>query len=50
MVAARLNGYLVGVGQETEFEKDMVKLGLSEKMIEFVRKRYQENKGGNLYC
>ncbi|VEN34990.1 unnamed protein product [Callosobruchus maculatus] len=49
-VAARLNGYIVGVGKQEDFEKDVVTLGLSEKMAKYVRSHLLENEGGNLYC
>ncbi|KAJ8955980.1 hypothetical protein NQ318_006251 [Aromia moschata] len=48
--AARLNGYLAGVGKEEDFDKDMIKLGLTEKITSYIRKHFQENFGGNLYC
>lgn len=48
--AARLNGYLVGVGKFEDFEKDVITLGLSDKIINFVRNQMQENEGGSLYC
>nr|CAH7713277.1 unnamed protein product [Callosobruchus chinensis] len=49
-VATRLNGYIVGVGKQEDFEKDVVTLGLSEKMAKYVRSHLLENEGGNLYC
>lgn len=49
-LAARLNGYLVGVGKPDDFEKDIVKLGLTSNLADYVRKHYRENKGGNLFC
>jgi peptide-methionine (S)-S-oxide reductase len=49
-VAARLNGYLVGVGKLEDFEKDVVKLALNDKIASFVRTQLIENEGGNLYC
>ncbi|XP_072378487.1 peptide methionine sulfoxide reductase isoform X1 [Diabrotica undecimpunctata] len=48
--AARLNGYVAGVGTKDELEKDLVKLGLSEKAAELVRNQFKENQGGGLYC
>ncbi|KAG5887831.1 hypothetical protein JTB14_022689 [Gonioctena quinquepunctata] len=49
-VAARLNGYIAGVGKEEDFERDVVKLGLPEKVAKFVRDHLKENAGGSLYC
>ncbi|XP_074028614.1 methionine sulfoxide reductase A [Leptinotarsa decemlineata] len=49
-VAARLNGYVAGVGTEEDFEDDVVKLGLPEKVADFVRDQLKDNAGGNLYC
>ncbi|KAJ8911421.1 hypothetical protein NQ315_005954 [Exocentrus adspersus] len=49
-VAARLNGYIVGVGKEDDYEKDIAKLGLSDKIANYVRRHLKENAGGNLYC
>ncbi|CAH1968257.1 unnamed protein product [Acanthoscelides obtectus] len=49
-VATRLNGYIVGVGKQQDFEKDVVTLGLSEKVAKYVRSHLLENEGGNLYC
>ncbi|KAJ8968520.1 hypothetical protein NQ314_002271 [Rhamnusium bicolor] len=48
--AARLNGYLVGVGKEDDYSKDVVKLGLSDKIASYVQRHLKENEGGNLYC
>lgn len=49
-VATKLNGYLVGVGKEEDLEKDVTKLGLSDKIAVYVRRHFKENVGGNLYC
>lgn len=49
-LAARLNGYLVGIGKEEDFEKDIKTLGLDQNVAEYIRKYYRENKGGNLFC
>ncbi|CAH1115371.1 unnamed protein product, partial [Psylliodes chrysocephalus] len=48
--AARLNGYVAGVGKPEDLEKDIIKLGLSEKAGKYLRVQYAENKGGALYC
>lgn len=49
-IAARLNGYLAGVGKVEDFDKDVVDLGLSDKAASFVRQQLLENAGGSLYC
>ncbi|CAG9862587.1 unnamed protein product [Phyllotreta striolata] len=49
-VAARLNGYVAGVGKPEELEQDIIKLGLSEKAAEYLRIQYKDNIGGTLYC
>ncbi|KAL1490608.1 hypothetical protein ABEB36_013271 [Hypothenemus hampei] len=49
-VAARLNGYLAGVGTRQHLEQDMKLLGIPEKIASFVKIQYKENEGGNLYC
>ncbi|KPI97269.1 Peptide methionine sulfoxide reductase [Papilio xuthus] len=49
-LAARLNGYLVGVGGKTQFEKEVAQLGLSEKQAEYVRRELERNEGGGLAC
>lgn len=49
-LAARLNGYLVGVGGKTQFEQEVARLGLSEKQAEYVRRELERNEGGGLSC
>lgn len=49
-LAAKLNGYLVGVGGIEQFEEEVDKLGLTEKIADYVRNELIKNKGGNLYC
>ncbi|KOB72754.1 Ecdysone-induced protein 28/29kD [Operophtera brumata] len=49
-LAARLNGYLVGVGGMNMFEQEVEKLGLSEKQAEYVRREIERNEGGGLAC
>jgi peptide-methionine (S)-S-oxide reductase len=49
-IAARLNGYLVGVGGVEQFDKEAEQLGLTQKQIEYVRKYVKENEGGGLSC
>lgn len=38
-VAARLNGYIGGYGKAADFATEATKLGLNEKMIEYVSKQ-----------
>ncbi|XP_050675264.1 peptide methionine sulfoxide reductase isoform X1 [Leptidea sinapis] len=49
-LAARLNGYLVGLGGKAQFEQDVVRLGLTEKQAEYVRREMERNEGGGLAC
>ncbi|CAB3220121.1 unnamed protein product [Arctia plantaginis] len=49
-LAARLNGYLVGVGGRSQFEQEVQSLGLSEKQAEYVRRELERNEGGGLAC
>ncbi|XP_041986899.1 peptide methionine sulfoxide reductase isoform X2 [Aricia agestis] len=49
-LAARLNGYLVGVGGIAQFEKEVASLGLNEKQAEYVRREIVRNEGGGLAC
>ncbi|XP_044735002.1 peptide methionine sulfoxide reductase-like [Chrysoperla carnea] len=49
-VAARLNGYVVGLGGMEQFESDIPKLGLDDKTAEYVREQLRKNEGGMLYC
>lgn len=49
-IAARLNGYLVGVGKHKNLEKDLNKFGLPDNVADYVRTRFNENEGGSLYC
>lgn len=49
-VAARLNGYLAGVGGIDQFNEEADKLGLTKKQIEYVLHYAKENEGGGLYC
>ncbi|KAI8426110.1 hypothetical protein MSG28_005068 [Choristoneura fumiferana] len=49
-LAARLNGYLVGVGGMAQFESEVGRLGLSEKQAEYVRTEIERNEGGGLAC
>ena len=37
--AARLNGYIGGYGRPSEFQTEAPKLGLNEKMMEYVLKQ-----------
>lgn len=49
-VAARLNGYLVGVGGVQQFDEESCALGLTPIQREYVRRYVEENEGGSLYC
>lgn len=49
-LAARLNGYLVGVGGKSQFEEEVGKLGLNEKQADYVRRELERNEGGGLAC
>ncbi|XP_063707969.1 peptide methionine sulfoxide reductase isoform X2 [Culicoides brevitarsis] len=49
-VAARLNGYLVGVGGVKQFDEEAESLGLTKQQIEYVRKYVVDNEGGGLTC
>lgn len=49
-VAARLNGYLVGVGGIKQFNEEAESLGLTKKQIEYVLHYLKENEGGGLSC
>lgn len=43
-VAARLNGYIAGYGQIPKFQAEWEKLGLNEKMAEYVKNRMMKVK------
>lgn len=49
-IAARLNGYLVGVGGVKQFDDEAESLGLTKEQIEYVRKYVVDNEGGGLTC
>lgn len=49
-VAARLNGYLVGVGGIKQFNEEVENLGLNKKQTEYVLHYIKENEGGGLSC
>ncbi|XP_030763937.1 peptide methionine sulfoxide reductase isoform X3 [Sitophilus oryzae] len=49
-VAAKLNGYIAGVGTQDQFEKDIKRLAVPEKIASFVKIHLLENAGGSLYC
>ncbi|XP_053684722.1 peptide methionine sulfoxide reductase-like [Sabethes cyaneus] len=49
-VAARLNGYLIGVGGMDQFDSDAERLGLSEEQIQYVRDYVRDNEGGGIFC
>lgn len=49
-VATRLNGYVIGLGGIEQFNKEAEKLGLTEKMADYVRALLKKYEGGNLSC
>ncbi|XP_053688397.1 peptide methionine sulfoxide reductase-like [Sabethes cyaneus] len=49
-VAARLNGYLAGLGGLKQFQQESDKLGLSEKQVQYVRNFLIQNEGAGLSC
>lgn len=49
-VAAKLNGYLVGVGDLKQFDAEATSLGLSKSQIDYVRHHLKENEGAGLSC
>lgn len=49
-VAAKLNGYLVGVGGLAQFEKEAHELGMDQMQLDYVKHYLQKNEGGGLYC
>lgn len=49
-VAARLNGYLVGVGGVEQFLHEAQHMGLSESQREYVHHYVEKNEGGSLFC
>ncbi|XP_031348800.1 peptide methionine sulfoxide reductase isoform X2 [Photinus pyralis] len=49
-VAARLNGYVAGVGSVVRLNEDLKTFGLPDNLVEYVRKVHQVNKESGLYC
>lgn len=49
-VAAKLNGYVAGVGGVKQFLAEADSLGLNESQKEYVQHHVAENEGGGLYC
>lgn len=49
-VAAKLNGYLVGVGGVKQFLAETDELGLDAEQRKYVLHYVQENEGGGLFC
>jgi len=49
-VAAKLNGYLVGVGGVKQFLSEADSLGLNDSQKEYVRHYVEKNEGGGLFC
>nr|XP_022905385.1 peptide methionine sulfoxide reductase isoform X1 [Onthophagus taurus]XP_022905386.1 peptide methionine sulfoxide reductase isoform X1 [Onthophagus taurus] len=48
--AAKLNGFLAGVGDKKTFDDELKQLGLSQKLNEYVKKQWEDNHGNGLYC
>jgi len=46
-VAARVNGFVGGYGKKADFEAEWQKLGLNEKMAEYVRDQHTKNFRGS---
>lgn len=49
-VAAKLNGYLVGVGGVKQFLAEADSVGLNDSQKEYVRHYVEKNEGGGLFC
>lgn len=49
-LAARLNGYLVGVGGVKQFNEEAENLGLNKKQIQYVLHYLKINEAGGLSC
>ncbi|CAG2054220.1 unnamed protein product, partial [Timema podura] len=49
-LAARLNGYVVGFGGIKQFESEIDRLGLDEKVADYVRKLVVKYEGRGLTC
>jgi hypothetical protein len=43
-VSARLNGFIGGYGQIEDFEAEWEKMGMNEKMAEYVKNQMVKNK------
>lgn len=49
-VAAKLNGYLVGVGGVKQFLSEVDSLGLDAEQRKYVQRYVEKNEGGGLFC
>uniref|UniRef100_U5ESG1 peptide-methionine (S)-S-oxide reductase n=1 Tax=Corethrella appendiculata TaxID=1370023 RepID=U5ESG1_9DIPT len=49
-VAARLNGYLVGVGGVQQFLEEAEALGLTKEQVNYVKRYIEDNEGGGVFC
>lgn len=49
-VAAKLNGYLVGVGGVKQFDNEVSDLGLTQSQIDYVRQYVEKYEGAGLSC
>ena len=49
-VAARLNGYIAGLGTEEMLNTDLASFGLPDNYVQYVKKFYMSNKSTGLFC
>ena len=49
-VAAKLNGYLVGVGGIKQFDMEVSEFKLNQSQIDYVRHFIKKHEGAGLYC
>lgn len=49
-VAAKLNGYLVGVGGVKQFQKEVNSLGLNDGQRDYVQHYVKKNENAGLSC
>lgn len=49
-VAAKLNGYLVGVGGVKQFEKEVANLGLDDALRDYAHHYVKKNENAGLSC
>lgn len=49
-VAAKLNGYLVGVGGRKQFDKEAHEFGLTQPQLDYIRRYIEKTEGAGLFC